>query len=75
MWFPTTMVNLRMTCASLQSLHHIMELYSPWQVWSAARRGRGLKLQEGWVAISGVLNAALLKPRIILMDPWKMCPQ
>ena len=64
----------QMTCASLQSLH-IMELYSPWQVWSAAGGGRGLKLQEGWVTISGVLNAALLKPRIILMDPWKMCPQ
>lgn len=56
-----------MTWASLQSLD-IMELYSPWQVWFAAGGGRGLKFQEGLVAISGLVNAALLKPKIVLME-------
>lgn len=56
-----------MTCASLQLLDS-MELSSPCQPWSAAGGGRCLESQEGWVTISGFVNAALLKPKIVLME-------
>ena len=55
-----------MTCGSLQSLDS-MELSSPCQPWCGVGGG-SLKFQEGWATISGLVNAALLKPKIILVE-------